>query len=522
MYENDAVLGAVVETISGIPFGDFSLSGLPSKETAKPYEVSLDRIRSKTLMPVLANSHMVDGAFLGGGMFDEHEHVWSAVIPYDILHSTITPAPFFGATPIVDIQVQQDVMRRVRSGDERMQRYRKYLPEQFLSGGVIKLPPENTFYVPRGSLSHVSLGTSIFRKIMIVYLLEKALARGTIEMAYRRQRPMLHIQVGDENWEPSIAEMQFLADLFMQSDLDPLAATVVTRQGVNPQEVGGLGELWKWTDNIDVLTSIKLKGMGMPDGLLGGDMALDSVSATLTVFINQMRKFRELITRLFFYEKFFPYIAITNNHRKDHYHFEGSRYMSVSGEAEVDMEDYFCPTISWHSSLRPEGDREYMELLEQLHQMGVPIPIRVLAAAGGLDIHDILESAPDDLKIRKTIADINQQIAELDQQGAGGMGMGMPGDNQGFGDEDQQQQGFASVDAMIHELAPVKRKGIANRKYDDRYDPRVEINGHRYVATAREKRRINEKVNKTTARAMAKLAQRMNARRVHNVSFSRG
>lgn len=498
IYDNDAIAGAVVDTMARIPFGSFSLSGLPDKETAKPYEISLDRVRSKSLMPVLASTHLVDGAFLGGGLFDEHDKVWNSIIPYDILHSTITPAPVFGATPIVDVQLQQDAVRTFRGTDERMQRYRKYLPDKFMTGGVIRLPLENTFYIPNGTLSHVSLGTSLYRKIMIVYLLEKALARGTVEMAYRRQRPMLHIQAGDENWDASVAEMQYLSDLFMAADLDPLGAVVVTRPGVNPQEVGGLGELWKWTDNIDVLTSLKLKGLGMPDGLLGGDVALDSVSATLTVFIDMVRQFRERITRLFFYEKFFPYIAIANGHRKDRFNgFQAHGFMSRAADVDIDMEDYFTPSISWHNSMRPEGDREYMEMLDQMRQAGVPIPIRVLTAAGGLDIHDILNSAPDDLANRAKIAEINAQIAAMDQAAEGGQG--------GGGDNEQ----FASA-RMYDELAPFKRKGIMNREYDDRIGERNRINGHSYVMTARERRRREDRMNRLIARAAADIAKKLN------------
>jgi hypothetical protein len=197
------------------------------------------------------------------------------------------------------------------------------------------------------------------------------------------------------------------------------------------------------------------------------------------------------------------------------------------------MEDYFCPQVSWHSSLRPEGDREYMELLDLLKQQGVPVPIRILATAGGLDIHDILNSAPDDIKIRQDIADINQKIAELDQQGAGPMGA--PGiDDSGFvGDEQQAQPGFASIEDAIakdygtRELTPHKPHGIVARgwearaKYGDRLDPHVEINGHRYVTTGRERRRMEEKNDRSIAQAAASVAQAYNHRRTQQVSFSR-
>jgi hypothetical protein len=499
IYDNDAISGAVVDTMSLLPFGPFSLSGLPDKETAKPYDQSMDRVRIKSLMRVLSATHMVDGAFLGGGTFDENEKVWNSIIPYDLMHSTVIPAPFFGATPIVDVEIQQEALRSWRSGDERMKRYLRHLPRDYMIGGVIKLPPENTFYIPNLTLSHVQIGTSIFRKIMIIYILEKALARGTVEMAYRRQRPMLHIQTGDENWEASVTEMQYIADLFQSADLDPLSATVVTRPGVVPQEVGGLGEMWRWTDSADIFTSMKMRGLGMPDGLLGGDMALDSVSATLTVFIQKLRQFRETLTRLFFYEKFFPYIAITNGHRKDsHEKFQetgsmighNSGKIEVGADQEVDMNEYFTPTISWHNSLRPEGDREYLDLLEVLRQAGVPVPIRVMTAAGGLDIHDILNSAQDDLANRQQIADINSKIAELDQSQAP-----IPTEEQ----------------SNVGNKPPFKIKGLLDREYGDKLGHKTVINGHRYVMTARERRRLDDRVNRWIAEAAKEKAREIRA-----------
>lgn len=46
------------------------------------------------------------------------------------------------------------------------------------------------------------------------------------------RRPMVHIAAGNENWKPSLSEMQELSQLFMAADLDPLGA-IVTRQGMS-------------------------------------------------------------------------------------------------------------------------------------------------------------------------------------------------------------------------------------------------------------------------------------------------
>jgi hypothetical protein len=161
---------------------------------------------------------------------------------------------------------------------------------------------------------------------------------------------------------------------------------------------------------------------------------------------------------------------------------------------------YVANGLVVHNSMRPEGDREYMELLDGLRQAGVPIPIRVMAAAGGLNIHDILNSATDDISDREKIAEYNAKIAAMDQtSGMGGEG----------GDAGDQQQ-FAS-EKMYQELSPIKRKKILDRKYDyEKYSPANVVNGKRYLLTARERRRLDDKMNRLTAEAMSEKAKILN------------
>lgn len=527
MLDNDAISGAVAQTIADSLFGNFALGNMPDKEHLKPYTTSLDRVRIKSLMPALALSYLVDGAFLGTGVFDSTKKVYSSIMNQDLMNATVYPVPFFGATPVIDVAIHPEVQRMMVgvTGDPRFAEYREFLPKEFLTGGLVKLQPENTFYVPRRGLAHNPLGVSLFRRAMVIYLLEKSLSRGTLEMSYRRQRPILHVVAGDENWDPSQEEMRTLSDLFLAADLDPLGAVITTRVGVQPQEIGGTSDMWKWTDNVDVLTSMKLKGLGMPDGLLGGDMSLDSVSATLTVFIKQLRSLRDYLTRAFFYEKFFPYIAVTNNHRRDiiaPFEERGSfrrtsqfapfyeradgvgfnytdRYVERANDADVDLGDYITPYVMWHEGMRPEGDKEYLDLLMSLSQAGVPIPVRMIAAAGGQDIDDLLNGAPDDLAQREKVSQIMQAIKE------------MSGEDQGGSDE------YATLSRA---LGVKPGKPLSKREFDDYLHPRTNINGHAYVTTARERKRVGEKMNRMIARAQSELAPRLNAKRVHRVPFT--
>ena len=70
-----------------------------------------------------------------------------------------------------------------------------------------------------------------------------------------------------------------------------------------------------------------------------------------------------------------------------------------------DITEYEMPSIHWHKALKPEADKEYLELLTTLQGVGLPIPLRMWAAAGGLSIDELMSDLDDDKKLRNTIAE---------------------------------------------------------------------------------------------------------------------
>ncbi len=512
IFTEDPLSGSVVDIMSLIPFGEFALSGIPS-DYLKPYEKSLERMRIKSLFPAAASSFLCDGAVLGSLIYNEEEKLFDGFVPQDLANATLTPVPFFGASPLVDMRISTEVARALGNQDPRMQRYLRHLPKEMQRGGLVKLQPESTMYIPRRTRLDVPIGTSLFRRIMPVYILEKALLRGTIEMAYRRQRGIIHILVGDENWDASNEELQAVSDLFQSADLDPYGAVIATRTGIQPTEVSGAGDFWRWTDNVDVIAQVKLKGLGMPDGLLGGDMSLDSVGQTMTVFMQQVRSFRDYLTRCMLYEKIFAYLAVTNNHKKDNQFVLTGGFdpnnsllmrralndalMSYAADSDVEMGNYMVPTLTWHNQMRPEGDEAYMALLDNLAAAGVPIPIRMKVAAAGINIDDILNGADDDIKLQIRIQDYKQTLAQYVENPTG---------------ENAQEvdNAYAAFKDPHRALSPLPRTNLLNREFDERLQPRNIINGHEYLATAEFKKQFNERENRKIAKAGSSISYKVN------------
>lgn len=514
MFLNDPVAGAVVEISSNLPFGDCSLSGMPSNSMYDPYRKSMERMRTRTLLPVAAASFLTDGAYFSSLMFDPEAKLFTGTIPQDLLYAELTPVPFFGVAPIINLRMpsQRRVAMTTAASDPRMKRYMEHMPKDLLGQQSVMLQPENTAYIPRLALTHHATGVSFLRRIMLIYLLEKALMRGTMEMAYRRQRPIMHITAGDETWDLGEDDMQQLMSLFMAADLDPVGSVVVTRQSVNVNEVGNIAEAWRWQDTADTFNTIKLKGLGSPDGLLGGDMSIDSVSTTITVFMQQLRTFRDYFTRALFYEKLFAYLAVTNEHKREGRGFletgrdEGAipvanmarvspwSNFAAEGETDVDLSDYAMPRITWHTEMRPEGDKDYLDLLDTLSQKGVPIPIRVWAAAGGQNIEDLLHGAPEDIRLRTELAAYAKQLQAINKAS-------------GVSDETEEE----ATDRFLKEMSPVRPVGLANRQFNpDEVSEANVINGTRYLMTARERKRRVDKSNAVISAASANVARRLN------------
>ena len=113
-------------------------------------------------------------------------------------------------------------------------------------GGIVELDPVDTLFVARKTFLHDYIGTSLYTRVLPYFALEQNLITGTLLASRRRQRSILHLNVGlDDVWEPEAAEIDEIINLFMQADEDPVGAIVGTRKGVEVNEVRGRYRLFR-------------------------------------------------------------------------------------------------------------------------------------------------------------------------------------------------------------------------------------------------------------------------------------
>ena len=132
-----------------------------------------------------------------------------------------------------------------------------------------------------------------------------------------------------------------------------------------------------------------------------------------------------------------------------------------------------------------------MEMLNGMSEKGIPVPLRVLAAAGGMNLEDLLKQQEDDLELRKKIAVYKKEVDKLSPKPAGG------------GDEGFASSSFSGGSAVLS-----SRKGIPIPILDRPFDSEpyaLSKTGKKKAVVSQSHARANERVNLLISKVATKL-----------------
>jgi len=425
VYYYDNVAGAAVDLMSFLPFSELTLGGVKDEKILTKFYESLDRINVRRLLPELSVDYLVLGTFVGTLVFDKKRGIFTDIIPQDLDHCKITPLPFYGQDPIINVTVAKEFVEVMNSKSKRIDRLKKRLGKDIIEkmqSGSFELDNLTTLYVPRKTLSSRE-GISFFKRILPIYLLEKNLFKGTLIESAKRQRAILHVTAGSPDWEPTVQDLQYLTELFMNADADPIGAIVATRSDVMVSDIRQGGDFWNITSVWSETVPAKLRALGISESFLSGDATYNTMETSLSVFIEGLRAYRDMLTRKIFYDKLFPLISVVNGFYKDPK--EAAKWKKKGLDPEeilYELQDNSAlqiPQIHWHKQLKPEGDNDYIGMLNTLAEAGVPISLRTMAAAGGLSLDQLVEEMEDDYKVRKMVADKKKALEGGGEEGGG-------------------------------------------------------------------------------------------------------
>lgn len=428
IYYMDAVAGTAVDLMSSFPFSEYTLTGVEQSKLDK-YAESLTRINVRSLMPEISTAFLVDGSSVNSFLFNKTEKIFIDLILYSVDNCTIQQVPFYSQDPDIVVRNTQSMIDFMNSKDKNAEAFKRMLPSDLrdtFSKPAFKLDPYTTLYLARRTLPGAE-PTSFLKRILPIYILEKVLYRGTIVEANKRQRSMLHVAMGDDMHTFTPEEMAETVNQFQLADLDPLGAVIGTRNDVQASELRQGGDFWKWTDTIEQLVPYKLRALGIGEAFLSGDSNYSNAETSMSVFMENLDQYRSFLTYETFTNKLFPIVAIANDF------FKPGRSINTNSRSALNYQvnnssDLEIPTLHWHKQLSAKDEDNVIDTLETLTEKGFPIPMRMWAAAGKIDINSYLYDLSQDKQIRDKIA----EAAGLDPSkiGAAGSGMGDDGDLQ--------------------------------------------------------------------------------------------
>lgn len=464
IYHNDSIAGSIVDIKSTLMFSEFTLGGILDRKVADDFQENIERLDLRTLMPDMQVDYDVKGAFVGSLLYNGTSQVFSRVMPHAYENVKVDQLPFHGTDPLITVAFPEHIRSTMASDSPRVKALREFLGADVmkqLSNEALELDPKSTVYVPRRGGS-TSTAISYYRRVLPWYLMEKNLFRGTLVRSAMRQKGILHITLdGAGEWEPTVADMQMATDLFMNADADPIGAVVATRGGISTEEIRDPQGGWTVFDNKDSIDAIKMKALGIGEAFLSGDATYTNGDTSTSFFIDGVRMQRDYLTRKALYNKIFPMISALKG-----YTLNASGKLIKAGNSLEKLDPLgsferlndgtrlLIPTVHWEKTLKPEGDQQYLDMLQAMSDKGVPVPLRAMAAAGGVSLDRILADQAADLHIQEALYEYQKKVKDLKKKygiSDDAMGGGMGGDG-----------GFASTAAAFERMPRHEQEYLLN------------------------------------------------------------
>jgi intein/homing endonuclease len=141
----------------------------------------------------------------------------------------------------------------------------------------------------------------------------------------------------------------------------------------------------------------------------------NNMETALSVFMESLRTLRAYMDRRVFYEKIFATIARVHGFTKpgSRSHGRGPRRgntVNWKQAHEIPREDLLMPKIVWDKKLQPEGDMNFLEMLQSVDEAGVPVTLKQWASGAGLNLEEMMEELGEDSRYRTRIAEWRKQF----------------------------------------------------------------------------------------------------------------
>lgn len=502
IYLRDAIAGTVVDLFSNLPWGKSwdLIFNTDDPKIRQMYLDMMDGIDIWSQLPMLSREIQIIGRIIGSLSFNERLGHWDALVPVDPDFAMIEPMPLVGVKPLIDVLSTPAWRNFARSTDPRIVELKSRISPQVLDmiqnqSGYIPLDPLNTLWVARKVNHYDHIGTSLFTRILPAWAYETALWNASLIGARRRNRAILLVTAGiEDDWLPTDEEVSSLTNLFMQADEDPVGGVITVRNGVEVSEVRDPTAIWGISQEFDFLSTLKMRSLGVSEAYLSGETNVSNMESARTSLGKQILAFKEMMLREIFYKQLFPTFARIHNFQRitkaelaHGVRTSGYTKAYISGKAAMDIphQALIIPELVTEETLRPEGDPAWVEMLVQLKELGLPLPLRLLASAAGYDLDKAMAMMSEDAILRKRLVQLGTESPdsggggggeEMSDLGAGGGGAPPKEEGPGGSIEDTPEESSSGGGGMpkpkwsinSQSKSPSQSKALLNTYHNER------------------------------------------------------
>ena len=471
IFLRDSIAGSVIDIYSTLPWGKiYELIGVDDPKIVQMFQDMIEQIGIWGDLPIISREFLIIGRMIASLPFNETTGLWDAMVPIDPDQAKITPMPFSGVKPLVDVLSSPAWREFARSVDPRVVELKESMNKDLLSifqnsSGYFPLEPMNTLFLARRVNQYDHIGTSFFTRILPAWAYETALWDASLTGVRRRNRSILLVTAGiEETWEPNDAELSALTQIFMQADEDPTGAVISVRNGCEISEVRDPTAIWGISQEFEFLSTLKMRALGVSEAYLSGDANVSNMETARTSLGKAVSAFRDNMLREIFTKQLFPAFARIHNFQKrtqaqlshrirvnsgllarqaeydrrmrigDRLSPFGFPVITAKQALDIPLDSLIMPRLITEDTLRPEQDTAYMEMLDKLKENGVPIPLRIWASAAGYDLDKAMAMMEEDIILKKRLYQLTS--GDTSTGGGGGESADLSGGGGGGSAED--------------------------------------------------------------------------------------
>ena len=413
MYSRNGIERNIIDTINDLIWSDFEFVGLKDEVILDTYNASKEATKVHTMMPAITTEHLVTGLCVAQLHLDQSLGIWRDISIHERDNLMITPIPRIGYQPLIDVMPTPAEQRWAKSTDPRVVATRANMPrafiEQMASSKPLPMDPAITAYMPHREFFNDFMGTSYYVRNLTMWAFEKSLINATMVGHRRRSGPITQVAVGSDTFEATADQIDGYVAALIGAEEDSISSVIGTRHDVAINTVrGGLQEMWKWQDEVDFITTFKLRNFGFNDSFLQGDASLDLTSQP-TIFLERLKARRLELTQEFLLNKFCRSLAKIHNFRQ-----RSPAQLAHRIRIDHEDDDLIIPSIRFKRNLDAPVDQSRVEVLEKMEEKGLFVPMRDWNdALGGGDFMERMRAASADLDMRLRTAQLTRMSEKV-------------------------------------------------------------------------------------------------------------